>query len=98
MDRFGVPYMDAPYVSYYYDTDDLPILRKELKIIEETIGKEQLKKLQNFFKEPTGYNDKMIEEAEINPNHLSDYFDYAFAKKVEAYIIEHGDCSFDVEI
>lgn len=96
MDRFGVSYSEYAYINYYYGEDDLPALQEELKAIEDSLG-DTMQRIDDFFEQRNSYNDAMLTEANITKDQLSDYADYKFAKKVEAYIIEHGECSFEVE-
>lgn len=96
MDRFGSTFHEPNYICYYYDESNLPEMNRELKAIEDSMG-EQMQKYDEFFGEGRGYNKKMIIEAGLDPKHLNDYADYTFAQKVKAYILEHRECSFEVE-
>ena len=96
MDRFGSSYYEPSYICYSYCEDDLEYMREEFKAIEESMG-DQMQKYDEFFAKAGGYNRKMMEEAGLDPKHLNDYADYGFAKEVEAYIVEHGYCNFEVE-
>mgnify|MGYP003129478377 CR=1 FL=1 len=40
-DRFGQSYMDPGYVEYYYQEEDLPNVKAELKSISEKFGKHE---------------------------------------------------------
>ena len=96
MDRFGASYYEPNYIDYCYTVDHLEDMRAELKSIEESMG-DQMQKYEEFFAEARGYTTKMMEKEGLDPKHLNDYADYEFAKKVEAYVIEHGECNFEVE-
>ena len=96
MDRFGSSFYEPSYICYNYSEDDLESMREEFKAIEESMG-DQMQKYDDFFNESRGYNDQILAEAGLDIIHLSDYADYTFAKKVEAYILEHGECNFEVE-
>ena len=96
MDRFGVTYSEPNYINYYYETEDLPALEAELKVIEDSMG-DQMEVYEAFFSKGRGYNDKILGEEGIDRKHLSDYADYKFAERVRDYVKEHGECSFEVE-
>jgi hypothetical protein len=75
---------------------------EELSNIENTIGLENLQKLQNFWENlDGGYNDKILEEhgmLELWNTHKSDYADYLLGIKIRDCIKEHGECSFTAEL
>tara|TARA_R110002153_G_scaffold246678_3_gene402569 strand:- start:2963 stop:3337 length:375 start_codon:yes stop_codon:yes gene_type:complete len=101
-DRFGVTHCEPDYVNYYFDKDhDLEDVQKELKSIEEKISLNNIKVLKDFFEKTNGYNDKILMEHgvfEIWQEHNENYADYLLGKKIEACLIEQGDCSFTAEL
>ena len=96
MDRFGSSFYEPSYICYSYCKDDLEAMREEFRAIEESMG-DQMQKYDKFFSESSWYNNKMLEEAGLDLKHLNEYADYKFAKKVEACVVEYGDCNFEVE-
>ena len=91
------------YITSYFCEEDLPKVKKELKNIEETIGKDNLELLNNFFKDDNGYNDRIMKEYNENlpkiwEKHKEDYADYTLGKKIEECIEKLGECEFDAEM
>ena len=101
-DRFGVTGCEPNYIEYYFNKEDnLAYLQNELKHIENTIGLENMEKLNNFFEETNGYNDKIMEEhniLDIWNKHKVDYADYLLGKDIEKCLLEKGECSFQSEL
>ena len=100
-DRFGV-YGTAPNtLEYFYDMDDLPDVEKELQKIKKIIGKDNLKKIDEFFTSNNAYNDKMLEDAgilDIWITHKKDYADYTLGLKIKNCLKRHGSCGFTAEL
>jgi len=100
-DRFGV--VGTPgYVNYYFDEDDLERVQEELELIEKKLGKD-LQILQEFFKEPTPYNDEKLAEilntsVELARRKLEEFADYLLGKQIEACVLEEGSCQFEAEL
>ena len=100
-DRFGVTGHEPAYLEYNFEQEDLEKVQEELKIIENSIGEDNLKKLNNFFEKVNSYNDKIMMEhniLEVWNNHKIDYADYLLGKEIEKCIIETGQCYFNAEI
>ena len=100
--RFGVEPTQPNYVNYFFDKSDLKTLQEELAYIEKDLGKD-FKILQEFFKEPRGFNDETIADLLNTTQDLARakvqwYADYELGKKIEACIIEQGSCDFDAEL
>ena len=105
-DRFGATGHNN-YIEYYFDTEHLPDIKRELKIIEKGLG-ENLKLFKKFFKKNNGYNDEMLVEffkKEGNPlpskeirSALEEYADYGMGKKILKCVEEHEVCSFTAEL
>jgi len=62
-----------------------------------------LKLLQEFFKEPTPYNDEAIAKllntsVELARKKLEEFADYLLGKQIEACIMEEGSCQFEAEL
>lgn len=100
-DRFGVTGCE-PYIEYYFNKEDnLAYLQNELKHIENTIGLENMKKLDDFFNSTNGYNDSIMKEygvLDIWENYKSDYADYGLGKDIEKCLMENDECSFQAEL
>lgn len=101
-DRFGVTGCEPSYLEYYFDKDDdLENVQEELKNIEDSIGIENIKKLDDFFEKVNGYNNDIFKEhgvSEIYNEHKENYADYKLGKDIEKCLIEKGDCSFQAEL
>ena len=100
-ERFGVEGCQPASLTYSFDEDNLPAVRDEISSIEETIGADNIKRLDEFFSGDGGYNDKMLEEAgllEIWNKHKEDYADLYLGKKIETCLVENGTCTFDAEL
>lgn len=100
-DRFGVQSSEPAYLEYYFDDDNLEELQKELKNIEDSIGIENIKKLDDFFEKVNGYNDDILKEhgiLKIYSKHISDYADYKLGKDIEECLLRTGECSFQAEL
>ena len=95
-DRFGVTGEQPSRLEYYFDEVDLVGVEAEIKNIEESLG-EQLQVIEKFFEEKNGYNDKMLEEAGITKEQLSDYADLGLGRQIRDSIKENGQCEFEAE-
>ena len=101
-DRFGVEGQAPNYLNYYFDKGDLEGVQEKLAWIEKYLGKD-LKILQDFFKEPRGWNDKIIAELlhtteDLARKKISEFADYLLGKQIEECIIRQGSCDFDAEL
>lgn len=100
-DRFGVTGDTPNYLSYYFDEDNLTDIQEEIQRIENSIGVDNIKKIEDFFNTNGGYNDKILQDAgllDIWNMHKSDYADLLLGRKIEKCVIENGSCSFDAEL
>ena len=96
-DRFGVEGNTPNYLNYFFTEDDLEEVENEIKNIEETLG-EKKQTIDKFFEENNGWNDKMLEEAGISKEELSEYADLGLGIKIRDCIKENGECSFTAEL
>ena len=62
-DRFGQRGQEPSYIEYYYDRDDLDEVEAEIIAIILKLGG-QFEKMEEFFSQNNGYNDKMLDEVE----------------------------------
>lgn len=95
--RFGVDYTEPNYVLYNFEEEHLEGVQEELKRIENKLG-DKMAILDKFFQDNEFYNDKMLEDAGITREELSDYADYGLGKQIEECIIDNGCCSFEAEL
>jgi hypothetical protein len=96
-DRFGVQGYEPGFIQYNFEEEDLPAVEEEIANIEESLG-DKLKVIEDFFATRESYNDKMLEEAGITSNELSEYADLGLGIKIRDCIKENGACSFDAEL
>jgi hypothetical protein len=100
--RFGVEPAEPSYVNYYFDEEgNLEDIQKELKNIEDKIGKDNLGKIEILWSKIDSYNDEILKEHgmfDIWKEHGEDYVDYLLGKKIEKCVVENGDCSFDADL
>jgi hypothetical protein len=89
-DRFGVSGFQPEVINYNFQEE-------EIKNIEESLG-DKLQVIEKFFEEVNGYNDKMLEEANISKDELSEYADLCLGRKIRDCIKENGGCSFEAEL
>jgi len=101
-DRFGKDHLSPGYVEYWYDGDDLLGVEAEIKKIKETIGEENLKKIDAFFNDVESYNDEIMKkhglDVSVWDKHKSDYADLGLGMKIRDCLIEHNECSFTAEL
>jgi|TARA_R100000455_G_C6196045_1_gene68578 hypothetical protein len=93
-DRFGCE-GTATHLDYYFDEEELPEIVSEIKKIEDSID---VKKIEDFFKDRNGYNDKSLHEAGISEADLSEYADLLLGRKIRDYVAENGECQFSAEL
>ena len=100
-DRFGSTGYEPGYLEYYFDEDNLPEVKQELKNIEEIISLENIKKLDDFFNSSEGYNNYILEQhgiLDIWNKYKSDYADYILGKKIEKCLLKNKECNFQAEL
>ena len=100
-DRFGVTGYEPAYLEYKFEQEDLEKVQEELKIIEDLIEENNIKKLNEFFEKVNGYNAQIMIEhniLDIWNKYKVDYADYLLGKDIERCIIETGQCYFNAEI
>jgi hypothetical protein len=101
-DRFGSTGVEPYYLEYYFDEEsNLEKVQEELQNIENIIGIENIKKLDEFFDKVNGYNDDIMMKhniLEIWNQNKSDYADYKLGKDIEECLIRKGYCNFQAEL
>ena len=95
-DRFGVTGYQPETLNYNFQEEDLEGVEEEIKNIEDSLG-DKLAVIEKFFAEINGYNDKMLEEAGISKDELSDYADLGLGRQIRDCIKENGQCEFEAE-
>ena len=95
-DRFGVSGDRPETLQYYFSEEDLEGVETEIANIEEKLG-DKLQVIENFFSGEGSYNDKMLEEAGITKEEVSEYADLGLGKQIRDCIKENGECSFEAE-
>ena len=101
-DRFGVIGHQPQELYYYFDQEDLPGIKQELKNIEDKLGN-NLVLMNKFFEENTSYTDEKlaeylnVDEKEAK-NILSEYADYELGLKIADAIETTGQCEFTAEL
>ena len=101
-DRFGVRGHQPQELYYYFDQEDLPGIKQELKNIEDKLGN-NLVLMNKFFEENTSYTDEKlaeylnVDEKEAK-NLLSEYADYDLGLKIAEAVRTTGQCEFTAEL
>ena len=105
-ERFGATEFEPTHINYYLD--DLDEVQRELNDIHKNM-EGNIERLDDFFKENNGYNDKMIIdwykkeykqticEEEVK-DMLVEYADYELGKQIAECIMKNGDCNINAEI
>ena len=96
-DRFGSEGVVPNRLEYWFDEDHLPEVESEILSIETSLG-EKKQIIDKFFEDNNGWNDKMLEEAGISQEELSEYADLGLGIKIRDCIKEFGHCSFEAEL
>ncbi len=95
-DRFGVEGTKPETINYCFEEENLEGVEEEIKVIEEKLG-DKLQVIKDFFDKNASYNDKMLEEAGISKEEISEYADLGLGIKIRDSIKENGKCEFEVE-
>ena len=105
-ERFGATEFEPTHINYYLD--DLDEVQRELNDIHKNM-QGNIEKLDDFFAQTNGYNDKMIIdwykkeykqticEEEVK-DMLVEYADYELGKQIAECIMKNGDCNINAEI
>jgi hypothetical protein len=108
-DRFGVTGVSPPQLDYYFDEDDIPDIKKELKRIEKSFGEHELPLLAYFdlyvhedlaedvtkisFSEYL----KTAELPDLSGQLWEEYNDYKLGRQILACVEKTGDCNFTAD-
>ena len=101
-DRFGVIGDTPNYLVYHFTTEDLESVQKELQSIRENLGN-YLTMMDLFFADRSSYTDEQLAtdlqvDDDVLRYYLSEYADYQLGIKIEAKLIEAGECWFEAEL
>jgi hypothetical protein len=94
--RFGGEITQPQVAHFYFSSDDLPRIEREIINIEQSLG-DKLQVIENFFKERMGYNDEMLAEVGITHDELRDYADLGLGKQIRDCVKNQGWCNFEGE-
>ena len=98
---FGGTETEPNYVGYYFDDTDLPEIKEGLDKCKKELGV-WLKKMDKFFKDVNGYNDKIIAEHGFDVKEftakLEWYARYRLGKKIYDCVKKQGSCEFEAEL
>lgn len=100
--RFGVTGETPNYLNYYFDSDNLPDIKKGIEEILKNLG-EYKAKLDEFFNKKCCYNDKELQEyLKVDEERLryllSEYADLYLGEKILKCVEENGTCEFEAEL
>jgi len=93
-DRFGVRGESPNRLEYYFDSDHLPSVEKEIKKIENKLD---IDKVENFFKKHDSYDDEMLGEDNISREEVREYADLLLGRQIRDCIKETEQCFFEAE-
>jgi len=105
-DRFGKPGCAPGYLEYYYEDDNMPELKLELKVIEEALGAHK-RALQIYFdlykteeNAPMDFPEylKRAELPKLTGEQYKEYVDYALGRQILDCVEREGSCSFTAEL
>ncbi len=99
---FGGKEYEPNHISYYFDKEYLPDIKKGLKKCKKKLGKYK-KKLDSFFDKNNGYTDKKLATAiNVNEKELSVLMEWyareILGQKILECVKERGVCDFDAEL
>ena len=100
-DNFGVCGQEPNELYYYFDEDHLEDIKKGINECLEELG-DWNDKLDKFFKENNGYNDKMLEDQiglkqEDTTRILGFYARLRLGREILKCVQEVGSCEFTAE-
>lgn len=91
-DRFGCTGYNN-YITYYFDEEHLPTIKKELESMQDTFDK-----VSKFFENRESWTSQEQEEAGVSSQEMRDYADYRLGLKIKECILEQGHCEFEAEL
>jgi len=106
-DRFGVTGETPSFIEYSYNQDDMPLLKDELKILEDSFGEHKTAIMVyhdldgNDEKSQTQTIKQFLDKSELpdmSSAKWSDYHDYTIGRKILDCVNQYGSCSFQAEL
>jgi hypothetical protein len=99
---FGVTGSDPGYISYYFDKENIPDIKKGILECENTLGQYK-ERLELFFDKNSMYNNEQIAKAFNIPETkvaelLTWYARLKLGEKILKCVEENGECNFDAEL
>jgi hypothetical protein len=99
---FGVEPGEPAEVEYCFQKEDLPNVRQGIETCRLKLG-DRKEKVETFFKQHNGYNDKMlaaalgIDEPDIYTI-LGWFARLELGEKIEQCLVKNGECCFSAEL
>ena len=106
-DRFGVTGQNPGFIEYDYNEQDMPHLKAELEILEESFGEHKTAIMVyhdldgNDEKSQTQTIKQFLDKSELpdmSSAKWSDYHDYTIGRKILDCVNQYGSCSFQAEL
>ena len=106
-DRFGVMGRTPGFIEYDFNEQDIPHLKAELEIIEESFGEHKTAIMVyhdldgNDEESQTQTIKQFLDKSELpdmSSAKWSDYYDYTIGRKILDCINQHGFCVFQAEL
>jgi hypothetical protein len=99
-DFFGVTGYQPEQLEYAFEEEHIPEVEAGIAKCEDALGVNKAK-LDKFFKDNNGYNDKMLEDAGFDPKTVSGllvwYARLNLGEKILASLKENKQCYFTAE-
>jgi hypothetical protein len=98
-DRFGKTGYAPSHLEYYYEIEDLPIVKEEIASIEAKLG-DKKERLYAFFNQEGKYiyQDEELREIDISEEDLREYADLLLGYQIAEALEENGSCQFTAEL
>lgn len=100
-DFFGSAGYQPNYLNYYYESDEMPLVKEGIKKCKKELG-DWKKVMDDFFKSVNGWNDQVIIEhgldLETFKQKLEWYARLELGEKILKCLKEKGECSFQAEL
>ena len=99
-DFFGVSGYQPEHLEYEFEKENLPDVKTGIATCRKELGAYE-KTIKDFFKKVDGYNDKVVEEHELDPTVFNEKLEWyarlELGKKIAKSIKENGHCYFNAE-
>ncbi|NBW18280.1 MAG: hypothetical protein EBR82_60935 [Caulobacteraceae bacterium] len=98
---FGGEVFEPNYIEYHFNEDDLPEIKKGLDNCDKELG-EWEKIIDDFFDKVDGYNDRTVEEHNLDVKVFNEKLEWYARKrlgeKIYKCVKEHKVCDFEAEL